>query len=124
MIQSYLEHIKKTIAEFDYIIEIQSFNEKFYSDERGYIQGEIIFTDNSKLDFTEVKDIQHNTKIKFHYHYMDSSDNLIFRYDNSKHHHELKTFPHHKHLKSSICESDEPDILSVMIEIETFVIKR
>jgi hypothetical protein len=46
--------------------------------------------------------------IRFYsYHWQDSNDNLIIRWDNSPHHLKIKTFPHHKHIKNKITESDE-----------------
>jgi hypothetical protein len=33
----------------------------------------------------------------YSFHFMDSLDKTVFRYDNARHHHDLEHFPHHKH---------------------------
>ncbi len=55
---------------------------------------------------------------------MDNNDNMIFRYDNAKHHQEIKTFPHHKHLPDKIVACSEPEISDVLTEIEDIIIKQ
>ena len=52
---------------------------------------------------------------------MNKEKELIFRYDNAKHHQQIKTFPHHKHSKKAITESSEPSIDSILDEIERHI---
>jgi hypothetical protein len=99
MISLYFDNCKQIIERFQFIIEYTQITLKFYSTEKGFIEGTILFVDNSRLEFLEVKDVELVGKIKYRYHYMDSNDELIFRYDNAKHHKELDSFPHHKHHK-------------------------
>ena len=54
--------------------------------------------------------------ITWRYHFQDQQNNLIFRYDNTPHFPDLKSFPHHKHVKNKVEESDEPLILYVIKE--------
>lgn len=58
----------------------------------------------------------------YSYHYMDASNNLIFRYDNAEHHQELNlsTFPHHKHegREDNILSSNAPTFTDILEEIE------
>lgn len=96
-------------------------SKKIYNDKQGYINGTIIFKDETILEFTEVKDIDLIPKIKYRYHYMSSQNELIFRYDNAKHHKELDTFPHHKHIKDIELESSEVDLFEVLLEIEQII---
>jgi len=56
------------------------------------------------MDFLEVVDTNKQNKEKYAYHYMDKDNSMIFRYDNAKHHPEIKTFPNHKHIQSKIEE--------------------
>ncbi|OFY30477.1 MAG: hypothetical protein A2275_12600 [Bacteroidetes bacterium RIFOXYA12_FULL_35_11] len=124
MIFKYFDKVKTNIDNYSHIIENYQLNEKVYSEERGFIEGEIMFIDDSRLDFAEVKDIEINQKIKYHYHYMDTDNNMIFRYDNAKHHKDIKSFPHHKHFLNTIDESSEPEITIVLNEIENIVLKK
>jgi hypothetical protein len=38
-------------------------------------------------------------------------DKQAFRYDNAKHHSEIKSFPHHKHVKSRVVPSAEKSLI-------------
>jgi hypothetical protein len=53
---------------------------------------------------------------------MDRQSRLIFRYENARHHPEISTFPHHKHMFNRIEESEEPDIACILSEIERIVL--
>lgn len=123
MISKYFAQVKRTIQSFDHIISDESIDEKQYDEEVGLITGELTFVDESRLDFTEVKDITQQSKLKYRYHYMDKENEMIFRYDNAKHHKEIRTFPHHKHIPGRILESQEPEIEEILIEIEPNVLE-
>ena len=49
---------------------------------------------------------------------MNKDYEMQFRYDNAKHHRDIKTFPHHKHTKNEIIESKEIEIQIALAEIE------
>jgi len=123
MISKYFNTLKSEIDSYSHIIENYQIGEKIYSNVRGFIEGEFWFTDESRLSFAEVKDIELIAKIKYHYHYMDNEDNLIFRYDNARHFKDLKTFPHHKHLLEKVIECSEPELINILSEIEFNVLK-
>ncbi len=58
----------------------------------------------------------------YSYQYMDSKNNLIFRYDNAEHHRKLNlpTFPHHKHDRSedNVIKSNAPFLAEVLKEVK------
>ena len=120
MISRYFEHIENVILNFNNISS-HSIEKKYYSHTKGFIKGIIIFTNGYKLEFMEVKDTEISSKDKYKYHFMDEQNNLIFRYDNAPHHREIKTFPHHKHLSTETIESDEPDLLDILLEIRKII---
>ncbi|MFT5618117.1 MAG: hypothetical protein ACI85I_001347 [Arenicella sp.] len=123
MILDYFAQIKSVIKKYAHIISDFSSTEKTYSENKGFIDGEVIFTDESKLDFAEVKDAERAGKMKYCYHYMDEEQELIFRYDNAKHYPDLPNFPHHKHSQSGVEESQEPELDSILSEIEAKVMR-
>lgn len=123
MISTYFTEIKRTIDNYSHVIENYSMVEKIYSEEIGFIQGTISFINESSLDFAEVKNIEIKQKIKYRYHYMDRKNQIIFRYDNSKHYPEIKTFPHHMHLLNETIETSEPEIDDILSEIEKIILK-
>jgi hypothetical protein len=70
------------------------------SDYTGIIRGEIFFFDETVLYFTEVVDVEitiERVKYRYQYQHFDTRER-IFRYDNARHHPNLPTFPHHKHV--------------------------
>ena len=122
MIEKYFEEINQVIYFFR---NIQSYflSKKIYNDKQGYIKGTLIFDDNSQLEFAEVKNIEIKSKIMYRYHYMDANNQLIFRYDNAKHHKEIKTYPHHMHKEDKVLESAEINIFDVLLEIQQIIQK-
>lgn len=118
MISKYFKKIENILDEYHHIIEDYIVNKQTFTQEKGAIEGEVFFNDNSQLDFNEVVNTNQNSKQKYSYHYMDENKELIFRYDNVQHHRDIKTFPHHKHTKNSIEESKEPNLAKVLTEIE------
>lgn len=118
MIKEYFEKLEKVISGFRDIIYKQTIHKNFYNEQQGIIRGEIDFIDESELSFMEFKDIELRGKLKYKYHYMDKDKGLIFRYDNAQHHPEIPTFPHHKHVLGNIEESEEPEMLDILSEIQ------
>ncbi len=51
---------------------------------------------------------------KYSYHWQDVKGNLILRWDNSPHHKEVPTYPHHRHISGEITESHEWDIREIL----------
>jgi len=47
-------------------------------------------------------------------------DNQQQLYDNAPHHQKVTTFPHHKHVGDSICDSIEPSLADVLLEIADY----
>jgi len=124
MIFDYFKQLKDTIEKYSHIVANSTTNEKTYSNKRGFIAGKIHFTDETRLEFAEVKDIEKQEKIKYSYHYMDSRSTMQFRYDNTKHFPDIPSFPHHKHIQTGVIKSKEPEMDNVLAEIEKQVIKK
>jgi hypothetical protein len=90
----------------------------------GYIEGSLSFVDNSRLVFFEfLRQTEDGVqREKYRYHFMDASDQLIFRYDNAAHHPEIVTFPDHKHLPTGLVESVALHFADMFVEIEAYVL--
>ncbi len=116
MIEDYFLQVETIIQAFPDIRFI-SLKKKIYSTNQGYISGSIIFKNEHRLDFVEVKNTDIKAKIKYRYHYMDECQGMIFRYDNAPHHPEIATFPHHKHEVEEVKASPEPTLDDVLLEI-------
>lgn len=117
MINQYFIEIENTISSFSNFIKTYSKTEKLYSENKGYIRGKIVFSDDCMLFFMELIDIEKPVKQKYSYHFIDNNTNLIFRYDNSEHYPDISSFPHHKHLPDEIILSKEPVLSNILMEI-------
>ncbi len=60
-------------------------------------------------------------KRKYSYHWQDVDGNLISRWDNSPHHREISTFPHHNHLPERIIDSKERNIRDMFKTIKDVI---
>ena len=122
MIDEYFQEIEDYIDHS--IIVFKSEIEKIKLDDfSGIIKGRLYF-ENGTLDFIEVIKLRNNRvrkKKKYKYHFMLNDNSFVFRYDNVPHHAKIKTFPHHKHVKDDIVESNEPNLLSILKEIKDFI---
>jgi len=83
------------------------------------IKGNILFADNSQLDFREFLVFRPTVQvIKYAYNYRKGG-HLIFRYDNANDPaaRNLSTFPSHKHVSSGILGEKKPSLDQVLQEI-------
>ncbi|QTA82642.1 putative Genome sequencing data, contig C327 [Desulfamplus magnetovallimortis] len=116
MIEKYFLQLEHIIQQFSNIRSL-TLKKKIYNTRQGYITGSVIFENGYRLDFTEVRNTDLKSKIKYRYQYMNELMEQIFRYDNAPHHSNINTFPHHKHEKEEIKESGEPTLSDVLTEI-------
>ncbi|MCX7093950.1 MAG: DUF6516 family protein [Methylobacter sp.] len=116
MIEAYFIQLEQVLQEFPNSRSL-SLTKKIYNFNQGYISGSVVFENNCRLDFIEVKNTDTKPKIKYRYHYMDEQQVMVFRYDNAPHHVEVDTFPHHKHEGGDIKSCVEPNLYDVLMEI-------
>ena len=117
MITKYFIHFDTIINKTDFISG-SKIQKRKVNDFLGIIEGEININ-NKILDILEVIKITNKqlSKKKYKYHFRNSDNSLIFRYDNAPHHKNSETFPHHKHLPDEIVSSEEPNLLQILSEI-------
>jgi hypothetical protein len=72
----------------------------------------IEFTDQSVLYIRDYLFL--NGSRKYSFHWQDNSGNLISRWDNSPHHKETSTFPHHCHLQGKVKSSHERNLVEII----------
>ena len=58
----------------------------------------------------------------YSFHFMDSDNRTIFRYDNAPHHDELDFAPHHKHIGEDerVYGCEQPSARDIRNEIESY----
>ena len=122
MIQTYFTQIKRVIEQYaatSFVLEAQMHFDMRPGDQ-GYLTGTLIFVDDSKLHFSEYLDQTGDVvdKLMYTYHYQDTGNQLIFRYDNALH--SLALFSvEHKHLPAQITAAPVPTLDEVLAEIAT-----
>lgn len=122
MIKTYLLRLYDTIISRGYI-EIEGLIIEDQAGQSSAIEGRLKFHDGSLLEFDEAvlwRD-QEVVKLRYAYHYQDQKGNLIFRYDNAPHHPYILTYPHHKHVGSTVEPAQAPDLAQVLNEIEALI---
>jgi len=117
LISDHFQLIEKKTSEMS-IIADKSIEFREFDIDEGLLKGEIVFIDGSALEFLEY--LKGNRPLKYRFHYMDDKGALVFRYDNAPHH-KVSTFPHHKHLPTSIIASHPLGLIDVIDEIEKMV---
>jgi hypothetical protein len=108
------------------VVQLSDVSYKKRGSYEGYIRGELYFVDGTMLHLREFVDVEITMeRLMYAYQYLDSSSELVFRYDNTGHHRRLglSTYPHHKHQGSedNVVPSMAPDLSDVLREIESIV---
>jgi len=84
---------------------------------RGFVKGQVNFSNGSELHFREFVDTTlAESKIMYVYHYQASDGTLVFRYDNAMHRPPL-SHPEHKHTSDKVAISGIPTLQQVLDEI-------
>jgi hypothetical protein len=117
ILSQYFEDIDDSIRKLENA-NVERYEEEVLTSSRANLRIRVRFLSGHLLEVNEaiviVKDqLKH---LGYRYHFQDQENNLIFRYDNTPHFPELKSFPHHKHLKNKVEDSDAPLILNVITE--------
>ena len=123
-VKDYFSEIQNRLREFAFIENVDV-EYDIKSKTVGIIHGTIGMVDGSTLQFLELTNIKEDeiTRPRYRFHLMDSSDKMIFRYDNAPHHPEIVTHPHHKHIRGekNPKESKEIGLRDVLSEIEGMI---
>jgi hypothetical protein len=122
MIQTYCTQIKRIIDQYamtSFVLETQLHFEVRPGDQ-DYLAGTLIFVDDSTLHFSEYLDQTGEVvdKLMYSYHYQDTDNQLIFRYDNALHKPALPSVAH-KHLPTQIIAAPAPTLDEVLAEMLT-----
>ncbi|MEH2228272.1 MAG: DUF6516 family protein [Nostoc sp.] len=126
LIEDYFQQIR-ILIESSEIVKIFNLETEKRGIYEGFIRAKLEFKDNSLLHLREFIYVEISPDRKMYsYQYMNSENNLIFRYDNTEHHRKLNltTFPHHKHdgSEDNIVKSDAPFLAEILKEIEKILV--
>ena len=82
-----------------------------------YINLKITLKDESLLFAREYLD---ENERNYSFHWQDKNGKVIIRWDNARHHKDIKTYPHHKHIGESVAESIEISLGEVLAYTEEY----
>lgn len=109
----------KLVEEFsDIITDYSVFEYERYGSAASLV-AKVGFKDGSLLHIKDYLFI--DGKRKYSYHWQDAHGRLINRWDNSPHHREVSTFPHHRHLSKEVVASKERTIKDVLVVIKNAI---
>ena len=117
MISDYFQKVETKTSEMRVIAEKAIEFREFDIDE-GFVKGKILFIDGSTLEFLEY--LKGDIRPKYRFHYMNETGALIFRYDNAPHH-QVSTFPDHKHMPENVIAASPQELSNVIDEIERMI---
>jgi hypothetical protein len=121
MIKSYFDKVRNKIKEMSPLIKTESISFDMISAVMGIVKGRIVFLDGSMLDFKEIISSRDHD---YRFHWMDSKNKLIVRWDTAPHHKNLDNFPFHKHDTRSVVSSEELNLAEVMEDIKKALIHK
>jgi len=126
VIRKLVSEIEKTIDSSS--IVLSSSIQKFFGpgEETVYLKGHVTIIDSSILEIAlfAIESAGTLSLDKYRLHYMNSAGQMLFRYDNSPHHPEIDSHPHHKHTPDKIGPSNIPSINDVLKEISAVIVGR
>lgn len=121
-VDAYFQNLQRVLGAALVIQSQAVFTEKRTRTE-GYVRGDIVFTDDTRLHFRELVTTEPTVqRLSYTYHYMRVDGTLIFRYDDTDHYPQLSSAPHHKHLgETEVIACAPPDLQMVLNEIEALL---
>jgi len=115
-ISHYLREVEAILGEIEEAYT-ELYEEEILASDRVNLRIRLRFYNGYLLELNESiifeVDVRH---LRYRYHFQDKEKNLVFRYDNTPHFPNLKSLPHHKHLKDEVIATDKPPVVSVIRE--------
>ena len=117
MLREYLQRVECLIRSWS-DSEVTEYSENLMSDERAHIKIRLRTSEGYLLAISEMILVEGDSLVflDYRYHFQDSNNELIFRYDSTPHYGHLPTYPHHKHLPDTVLPSFKPTIEQVLQE--------
>jgi len=115
-ISHYLREVEATLGEIEDVYT-ELYEEEILASDRVNLRIRLRFYNGYLLELNESITFEREVRhLRYRYHFQDKEKNLVFRYDNTPHFPDLKSFPHHKHLKEEVIATDKPPVVRVIRE--------
>jgi hypothetical protein len=118
-LKRYLSDVEQSIAQLGGVY-VERYEEEILSQNRINLRLRIRFKSGAMLEINEAvifltDSISH---LGYRYHFQNSGNELIFRYDNTPHFQNIISFPHHLHTPKEVIASEKPSLPKVLKEAE------
>lgn len=119
----YLADTESAIRELSGIY-VEQYEEEYLTADRVNLRIRIRFATGCLLELNEATIVEHGTirHLGYRYHFQDEKNQLIFRYDNTPHYRDLKSFPYHRHSNREVIAAEKPSIPSVLKEAKKIIL--
>lgn len=117
LLSEYLGNVEATIRKLEGAY-IEHYEEDILANNRVNLRIRLRFPSGYLLELNEAAIVETGRirHLGYRYHLQDGQNNLVFRYDNTPHFPEVKSFPHHKHLPDKVVSTKEPSIFQIIEE--------
>jgi Family of unknown function (DUF6516) len=97
---------------------VERYTEEILTPQRANLRIRLRFERGHVLEINEAVVVVEDSLVPldYRYHYQDTHNQVIFRYDSTPHFPGLPHFPHHKHLPDDVIGCEKPDIAQVVQE--------
>ena len=118
-LQHYLLEVRQAVSSLPGT-QVERYREQLLSVTRANLRIRLRLTDQSLLEISEALVMREGTLtwLSYRYHWQDVDARLILRYDDTPHHPEVDTFPHHQHVGGMIMASQRPFLPHLLTEIQ------
>jgi uncharacterized protein DUF6516 len=118
-LQHYLLEVRQAVRNLPGA-QVERYQEQHLSVTRANLRIRLRLTDHSLLEISEALVLREETLtwLSYRYHWQDADAHLIFRYDDTPHHPEVDTFPHHQHVAGMVMASQRPSLPHLLTEIQ------
>ena len=117
LLSKYLENVEAAIRKLEGVY-VEHYEEEILATNRVNLRIRIHFPGGYLLELNDAAIVErgHIRHLGYRYHLQDRQNDLVFRYDNTPHFPEVKSFPHHKHLPNKVVSAEEPSIFKIIEE--------
>jgi hypothetical protein len=121
-IAGYFRYVSGILA-LSRIVKSQDVHTEKRTHTEGYLRGDVLFKDGSRLHFRELVTTEPSVqRVSYTYHYLSADGMMVFRYDDTDHFPKSPSAPHHKHTgENDVVAANAPDLQSVLNEIEAMI---
>lgn len=115
-LSAYLDQLEQAVTKLPAYAE--KYIEEIITPERVNLRLRLRFNNSNLLEINEAIVVENDELLTlgYRYHFQDSMNQLLFRYDDTPHFPELSTYPHHKHTTTDVIEHLKPQLIDVLQE--------